>query len=211
MYAYPDNPTIKYPKTRLSFTGYAGRVAGFFFGGIMRICSIEDCVNKHHAKGFCNLHYRRWLKYGNPMLYKIIHEYHGHWGTSEYSTWECMKGRCLNKNNQAYKNYGGRGIIICERWKHSFMAFYEDMGPKPFPKAVIDQIDNDGDYEPGNCRWTTIKINTRNSRQAKLSLRMAKKIKQLYATGRYTQRELGDVFNVAPRTISSITTGTRWQ
>ena len=82
-----------------------------------------------------------------------------------YRSWQSMKDRCQNSNCPAYKNYGGRGIAVCERWM-DFANFLEDMGTRPEGKT-LDRIDNDGNYEPGNCRWATPKEQTQNRRPLK--------------------------------------------
>ena len=90
---------------------------------------------------------------------------HGMTETAEYAIWQGIKRRCLNPNEEAYPNYGGRGIIICDRWRDSFGAFLEDMGPRPGPEYSVDRFpDNDGNYEPGNCRWATGSQQMRNTR-----------------------------------------------
>lgn len=74
--------------------------------------------------------------------------------TSEYESWVHMRQRCLNPMNARYSYYGGRGITICERWS-SYEHFLADMGRRPSREYSLDRINNEGNYEPGNCRWAT--------------------------------------------------------
>lgn len=88
--------------------------------------------------------------------------------SAEYRVWHGMKRRCYETRRRDYKYYGGRGIAVCERWRTSFVNFFADMGPKPFPEAQIERVDNDGNYEKSNCKWATQeeqKQNTRNVRK----------------------------------------------
>lgn len=88
---------------------------------------------------------------------------HGRSRTSEHGTWCAIKQRCGNPNSGCYPRYGGRGIKVCDRWLESFENFFEDMGPKPSRRHSIDRINNDGNYEPGNCRWATQIVQSHNS------------------------------------------------
>lgn len=96
---------------------------------------------------------------------KLIHRKpgHGRKGTTEWVIWQGIKQRCLNPNNKAYKNYGGRGITICNEWME-FARFFKDMGLRP-KGLQIDRIDNDKGYYKENCKWVSPKQNCSNRRK----------------------------------------------
>lgn len=86
------------------------------------------------------------------------------YGTREFHAWRGMVNRCYLSNHPKYPRYGARGITVCDRWRDSFLSFYEDMGPCPAEHS-IDRVDNDASYEKANCRWADAKTQANNKRQ----------------------------------------------
>lgn len=127
------------------------------------ICSI--CGDPEESKGYCSKHYQRLMKHGTTDL--VGNERHGMGNLPEYSVWKGMKKRCSSPKYAGYSDYGGRGIKYCKEWGR-FSQFYTDMGPRPSKYHQLDRIDNDGNYEPDNCRWVLPIVNSNNKRTNRL-------------------------------------------
>lgn len=89
---------------------------------------------------------------------------HGKTHTRAHRIWAMMKDRCNNPKSTSYPNYGARGIKVCDRWANSFELFHQDMGDPPSMNHTLDRIDNDGNYEPSNCKWSTSAEQASNTR-----------------------------------------------
>ena len=94
---------------------------------------------------------------------------HGMRGTPEYTVWRSMVQRCTSPTSLQWKNYGGRGIAVCPEWVADFAAFFAYVGSRPSPRHELDREDNNGNYEPGNVRWVTRRVNGRTNRVLELN------------------------------------------
>lgn len=172
----------------------------------MRKCKLSTCNRNHYSKGYCEKHYRRWKKWGNPNYLSL--EQHGMWESPEYRAWSAMKQRCYNHKDKRYKDYGGREIKVCNRWKNSFIAFYKDMGKRP-DGLTLDRINNDNNYEPYNCRWATSIENSRHRRDIVASVKIANKVRKLHKSG-IMPKSISEQLNLSKYIIANILYYEHW-
>jgi hypothetical protein len=122
------------------------------------------CGARHRVNG-------NYLRRGRTISCGCIRIKHAHSKrrhvTPTYRSWASMVQRCTNPKRKDFLRYGGRGISVCDRWLKSFSAFLADMGERP-PGTTLDRIDNNGNYEPGNCCWSTISEQNYNQRSRSL-------------------------------------------
>src|SRR3954469_20603190 len=90
---------------------------------------------------------------GEELNARQGHENHGMYKRPEYKAWLLMKRRCYDPNHGPYRNYGGMGVVVCEAWRNSFLAFYRDVGPRPSANHTLRRIRDSEGFEPENCRW----------------------------------------------------------
>lgn len=127
-------------------------------------CTVPGCSRSHYGHGYCQLHYGRWRKHGDPTKVAFRRTEHGMSHSPEYVVWASMLSRTRYPSHGSFANYGAKGIGVCDRWQE-FVHFFADMGPRPSPAHSIERVDNDRGYEPDNCRWATLQEQRRNMRQ----------------------------------------------
>lgn len=135
----------------------------------MKMCTYGNCKRRHRAKGYCQIHYfrsRTGKNLSDPIYKREKHETVSH---PLYKTWCKMRSRCRYSGDDRYQYYGGRGIKVCKRWD-SFPLFLEDMGERP-QGMTLDRINNDGNYTPKNCKWSTRSEQNLNRRKPSIKKR----------------------------------------
>lgn len=129
--------------------------------------------------------------------------------TPTYNSWRSMMDRCYGYNSVNYKNYGGRGIFVCRRWRLCFANFLQDMGDRPNGKT-LDRIDVGSSYGPWNCRWSNNKTQVRNRRSSRLTFEKVLDIKKLLKEEKLYLKEIAGKFGVHVCTISDIKQNRLW-
>lgn len=160
-------------------------------------CSLIRGVTKS-----CGCYFKDNAKYSNWK--------HGICYTNIYDVWRSMKDRCNNPNNSRYKRYGGRGIRVSEEWNDP-KAFYEWATKNGYKKGlVIDRINNDGNYEPSNCRFVDVKTNNRNKSSNKVNERIVNEIRDMYFNGNAKQKEIANKYGISSLEVSRIINFVIW-
>lgn len=135
---------------------------------------------------------------------------HGLTQSPIYKVWSAMKQRCINSSDEAYPIYGGRGITVCSEWIESFPPFFTWAMTNGYAKGLqIDREDNDGNYEPSNCRWVVPTVNARNRSTTKLTVADVQEAKYMLSCG-YQSNEVADLLEVSKSCIWGIKAGHTW-
>lgn len=148
---------------KLMVISHPCKIEGAYYYNVMCYCGIRTFVMGHSLTSgkikSCGCYKIEKLKKGDHCRTHDLSY------TVEYKAWTSMISRCYNENNVSYKNYGGRGIVVCDRWRYSVKNFVKDMGLKPSSDMSLDRINNNGNYEITNCRWSTSIEQNNNQRR----------------------------------------------
>lgn len=126
---------------------------------------------------------------------------HGEFGTPTYKSWDSMIQRCTNPKQTSYERYGGLGVTVCERWR-DYLNFRSDMGERP-AAMTLDRIDSNGNYEPGNCKWSTDIEQARNRRKTTTTFEQAEAVRAMYAICR-KPKLIARTLGVRPSSVNGI-------
>ena len=132
--------------------------------------------------------------------------------TPIYRVWLGMKERCYNKKATAFKHWGARGVKICDEWVNDFVAFKSWALSNGYDETLqIDRVDNDGNYNPDNCRFVTSAINCRNRSTTKLTLTKANEIRYIYKTEKTTHQKISDQYDISRQNVTDVISNKIWR
>ena len=190
--------------TPLQRSGPSGKyIVGQCDCGVVKKFNIYHLIDDHTSSCGCLRHEATSRTHGCSSKTSSPTE----WKT--YNAWIYMKKRCYNKKCKDFRYYGGRGIIVCDRWINVFANFLADMGNPPTQGHTLERKNSDGNYDPDNCVWATRKEQGRNTSRIKLSLEKANEIRLLKAQG-FKTKILRDKFGVCSNTIRRVIKGEIW-
>lgn len=169
-------------------------------GGVKWICLCE-CGKKTHVTGskLRKGHTTSCGCFGHEQRIKSRMT-HGESNSLEMKSWKSMLARCYNPSANGYKNYGGKGIVVCDRWRESIENFIEDMGRRPSIKYTLDRIDSSKGYCKENCRWATPAVQQRNKSSTKLTESIVATCREKYKNG-VSVRSLSKKYAIAAPTL----------
>lgn len=181
------------------------------FGFYRCLCGTEKSIRRQHV-----IHGRIrscgcLKRQHNTSGWQRAFAKHGMHKSPEYRAWTGMIQRCYNPNHDSFHRYGGRGIEVCARWRHSFTEFFAYIGKRPSTRHSLDRFpDADGNYEPGNVRWATPAMQIRNRSITKLNETAVYLIRHLVRRGQ-RQEDIAHAFGIDSSTISRIARAMTWR